>query len=110
LTSDGLAERSFLYIADAITGIFKVLFNGDNGSAFNLAPDNEISIINLARMLVCDIFKERGLNVVFVNDTKQLLRVNFSQTAMDNTKLKKIGWEPQIGLREGFKRTIASYE
>jgi len=111
LTSDGLAERSFLYIADAITGIFKVLFNGDNGSTFNLAPDNEISIINLARMLACDLFKNLGLKVVFKKyDKNDFLRVQFSKTHMDNKKLKCLGWEPKFGLREGFKRTVESYQ
>ena len=110
LSSDGLAERSFLYIADAITGILKVLFWCESGTAFNLAPDKEISIVNLARMLAYDVFKKRGLKVVFGKDAKQLLRVEFSQTAMDNTKLKRLGWNPNFGLREGFRRTIKSYE
>lgn len=109
LTSDGLAERSFLYIADAITGIFRALFWEDSGMVFNLAPDKEISIVNLARMLAYDVFKKLGLKVVFKENSKQLLRMEFAKTAMSNTKLKSIGWEPKIGLREGFKRTVKSY-
>ena len=109
LTSNGLAERSFLYISDAISGIFRVLLWEDSGTVFNLAPDKEISIINLARMLTCDVFKELGLRVVFKESSKQFLRVEFSKTAMDNSKLKSIGWEPKIGLRKGFERTVKSY-
>jgi nucleoside-diphosphate-sugar epimerase len=109
LTSDGLAERSFLYISDAISGIFRVLLWEDSGTVFNLAPDKEISIVNLARMLAYDVFKKLGLKVIFKDDVKQFLRVEFSKTAMDNSKLKSIGWEPKIGLRKGFERTVKSY-
>lgn len=109
LTSNGLAERSFLYISDAISGIFRVLLWEGSGAIFNLAPDKEINIINLARMLTYDVFKELGLKVVFKENSKQFLRVEFSKTAMENSKLKSIGWEPKIGLRKGFKRTVKSY-
>ncbi len=110
LFSDGKALRSFCYLADATLGFFTVMLKGKAGEAYNIAADREISIIDLARLLVEKVFPERKLKVVMKKDTsKNYLRMNFSCTAMDITKVKELGWKLNFSLEEGFKRTVRSF-
>jgi nucleoside-diphosphate-sugar epimerase len=110
LFSEGKALRSFCYVADAIVGFFIVLLKGKVGEAYNIAPDSEISIIDLANLLIKKVFPELKLKVVIKkDDSKTYLRKEFPCTAMDTRKLKELGWNPNFSLEEGFKRTIESY-
>ncbi len=109
--SDGKALRNFCYLADAILGFFTVILKGKAGEAYNIATDQEIGIIDLARLLVEKVFPERKLKVIMKKDaSKNYLRMNFPRTAVDITKAKALGWKLNFPLEEGFKRTIRSLE
>lgn len=109
--SDGKAMRNFCYISDAVAGFFTVMLKGRAGQAYNVATDREISILDLAKLLCEKVFPERNLKVVMKQDpSKNFLRVKFSRTPFDISKLKALGWQPKIIEAEGFKRTVESYE
>ncbi len=108
--SNGKAVRNFCYLADATLGFFTVMLKGKIGEAYNVATDHEISIINLAKLLVEDVFPERNLKVVMKTDaSKNYLRINFPRTAVDISKLKALGWKISFPIEDGFKRTVESY-
>lgn len=108
--SDGKALRNFCYLADATLGFFTVMFKGRPGESYNVATDHEISIFDLAKLLVEKVFPERGLQVIMKKDpSKDFLRVNYSRTAVDITKVKELGWRLNFPVEEGFKRTVESY-
>ncbi|MGE4232306.1 MAG: NAD-dependent epimerase/dehydratase family protein [Bacteriovoracia bacterium] len=111
LYSDGRAIRNFCYIADAIVGFFTVMLKGQVGEAYNVATDHEISIIDLANLLVQKVFPERNLKVVMKSDNKkEFLRMNFPRTTVDITKARKLGWKLSFSIEEGFRRTVKSFE
>jgi len=111
LYSKGKVIRNFCYIADATAGFFTVLLKGKAGEAYNVATNHEISIIDLAKKLVKDIFPELKLKVVMKKDaSKNYLRMDFPRTTPDIRKLKALGWKLSFPINEGFKRTVASYE
>ncbi len=111
LYSDGSAIRNFCYIADAIAGFFTVMLKGQAGEAYNVATDEEITIRELAEYLVTKVFPERNLKVVMKNDvSKNFLRMNFSRTTVDISKIKALGWSLEFSLAEGFRRVLRSYE
>ena len=108
--SDGQAVRNFCYIADATLGFFMVLLKGRIGEAYNIAADHEISIIDLAKLLVEDVFRERRLKVVLKkSNTKNYLRINFPRTTVDISKARALGWELRFPIEEGFRRTVESF-
>lgn len=111
LFSDGKALRNFCYLADAALGFFIVMLKGKIGEAYNVATDHEISIVDLANLLVEKVFPERGLKVVMKKEgAKDYLRVNYPRTAVDITKIKALGWKLSFPIEEGFKRAVESYE
>lgn len=110
LYSDGKALRNFCYLADATVGFFTVMLKGEQGEAYNIATDHEISIRGLAELLVGKVFPELGLKVVLKSDeSKNFLRVDYSRTVVDITKAKKLGWKLHFSLEEGFKRAVESF-
>ena len=111
LYSDGKALRNFCYLADATLGFFTVMLKGKIGESYHVATDHEISILDLAKKLVEEIFPERKLKVVMkVDSSKNYLRTDFQRTTVDITKLKALGWKLNFNINEGFKRTVKSIE
>jgi UDP-glucuronate decarboxylase len=112
LKSSGFFKRTFCYITDAVSAIFTVLLKGENRNAYNIGNRRaEISIIGLAETLV-RIFPERKLKIIRVKrDTEdKYLQSVIKRTFPDISKIKKLGWEPKVGIEEGFKQTISNYE
>jgi len=112
LKSDGTARRAFCYLADAALAFFTVLLKGERGQAYNVGnEDCEASVAELAQLLV-DLFPERGLKLRF--DAKRppagYLQSTVNRGSLDTGKLRKLGWRPTTGLREGFRKTVMSFE
>jgi GDP-D-mannose 3', 5'-epimerase len=100
---DGQQTRSFCYIDDCIKGIFK-LMRSDHREPLNLGQDRMVTINQLADM-VADI---AGIKIVKkYAPGPQGVRGRNS----DNTRLRQVlGWEPEIPLEDGLRRTYAWVE
>jgi nucleoside-diphosphate-sugar epimerase len=111
MKSDGSAIRAFCYLADAVSGYFTVLLNGENGSAYNVGNDKcEVSILNLAERLV-NSFPEYNLKVIRKEREDSIyLESKISRSSPDISKIRSIGWEPYYSIEKGFRRTVKSFE
>ncbi len=95
---DGEQTRSFCYIDDCLTGIYK-LMSSDFREPLNLGQDRLISINELADL----IMEIAGVRLIkrYVEGPQGVRGRN-----SDNTLLKKVlGWAPEISLEEGLMRT-----
>ncbi len=100
---DGEQTRSFCYIDDCVTGIYK-LMQSSYTDPLNLGQDRLISINDLAR-LVADI-AEVKVRIRHV-DGPQGVRGRNS----DNTRLRQVlDWEPEISLEKGLGLTYSWIE
>lgn len=110
MKSDGKNTRAFCYIADAMAGAFTVLLEGKAGEAYNVGYDKETSIVDLANILV-NLFPEKKLKLV--KDTSAELpgaiKNKIARTCPDIGKVRELGWNPEITVTDGFRRTILSY-
>ena len=100
------AKRDFTYVTDSAMGFLKAAQTpGVAGETFNLGYGDEISIGELAHLII-DII---GRPVKIVVDQKRLRPEKSEVTRLlsDNTKARdRLDWQPQIGFREGLTRTI----
>jgi GDP-D-mannose 3',5'-epimerase len=95
---DGLQTRSFCYIDDCLTGIYK-LMQSDFSEPINLGQDRLISINGLVD-LVADV-ADIEVTKVHVEGPMGVRGRN-----SDNSLLKEVlGWEPEVSLEEGLKYT-----
>lgn len=111
IRGDGSEKRCFCYLADATVGFLRILLNGFNSEAYNVAnPSCEISMENLAK-LICNLFPNRNIKIRFEEPDikKNYLKSPILKALPSIEKIKKLGWVPETSLEEGFARTIKSF-
>lgn len=96
---DGEQIRSYNYIDDCVEGIYR-LMRSDFPDPLNLGTDRAVSV----RELIEIISAIAGKTIIPRYDLSKPQGVRARNS--DNTKLREVlGWEPQISLEEGLKRT-----
>jgi NAD dependent epimerase/dehydratase len=100
------ARRDLTYVSDTVAGFLRVAETpGVEGLTFNLGTGTEVRIGDLAQ----EILEITGRPVqVQVDETR--LRPEKSEVQRllsDNSRARRrLGWQPQVTLREGLSRTI----
>jgi UDP-glucuronate decarboxylase len=109
--SQGLTQRPFCYISDAILGFFTVLLKGETAQAYNVAnPSAEISMRDLAHTLskICpNVILEVRFEIA--ESGNDYLQSPIVRSCPSIDKINKLGWMPNIDVVEGFGRTIKSF-
>jgi GDP-D-mannose 3',5'-epimerase len=101
---DGRQTRSFLYIADCVEGIYRIM-QSDYPEPLNLGSDRLVTIDELVG-LIAQIAGKR-IRVRYNLNQPQGVRGRNS----DNTRLRAVlGWEPGISLEVGLRETYAWIE
>lgn len=113
LKSEGLAVRTYSYVADAVAALFYILLSSpDDEMVYNISSeDDTVSIKELAEAMV-NAFPERGLKLVFDIPEKKGNdgTAPFTLGILSSDKIKGIGWNPFTGLDQGIKRTVRFLE
>lgn len=111
MKSDGSGKRTFCYITDAVAGYFTILLKGVSGEAYNVCNTSQyLSVLELAECLV-NLYPEKGLKVIrkkrdkSENYTENTLLVGRTNIP-DNSKLRGLGWEALVEVKDGFNRVI----
>lgn len=101
LKSAGKQRFSFCYAADAVYGLLKVLLEGENGAAYNIAEDDEG--LTLGEYATC-IASFAGRRAVFCPTGEKGASVA-DYAVLDCGKIKSFGWSPMYSVSEALKRT-----
>jgi UDP-glucuronate decarboxylase len=114
MLSDGSPRRTFCYVADAVVGYYKVLVRGGRGESYNVGVEEpEISMLELAEQLVemaSELLGYRGRVVRKQSDDADYLVDNPNRRCPQIGKARReLGYDPQIDLREGLRRTLLWY-
>ena len=101
------AIRDFTFVDDTVEGFLAAACaNLWDGQVYNLGSGQEISIGSTADMIFDILQKE-----IIVEIDQQRIRPEKSEVVRlisDNRKAReKLGWSPQVSMREGLSRTIA---
>jgi dTDP-glucose 4,6-dehydratase len=101
---DGNQTRSFCYVSDLVSGIYKLLLS-DEIEPVNLGNPLEFTLKDFA--LYIKKMLASSSEIVY----KILPQDDPKQRQPDITKAKNIlNWEPKVGIEEGLKRTIKYFE
>lgn len=111
LHTEGKSVSNFCYLSDAILGILTVAVKGERGEAYNVCNDEETRNIYQIARLVADEVANGRIDVV-----KDIPKDENLGYAPDNTmrlcsdKIRKLGWEPKVGMSEGYRRLVKYIE
>jgi len=101
---DGLQVRDWLHVRDHAAGIERVLRHGQDGEIYNIGGGNERRNIEIARVILDELDAPEDM-LHFVSDRQGHDR----RYALDTTKIRQLGWAPQIPLDQGLRETIQWY-
>jgi nucleoside-diphosphate-sugar epimerase len=123
LVDGGRQRRSFTYIDDGVEALMRIITN-ENGCAeghiFNLGnPASDCSIRELADLMIDvlsafggyeDIRERAVIHEIPASDYYGPDYQDMQTRVPDIANAReRLGWEPQVGLREALRRTIAYY-
>jgi len=104
LWGDGSAMREFLYVDDLAEAAFKCMVNYDSEEIINVGTGKDITIKELATT-IADVVGFKG---EIVWDTSK--PNGTPRKVLNVDKIKSLGWEPKVGLREGIEKTYQLYK
>ena len=109
LKSKGEQKRTYCYVVDAVSALFKILFYGKNGEIYNISNEKSIASIADVAKICAEI---AGTEVVYdLPDAVEAQGFSRSQNCiLDNSKLRALGWMGNYSLKDGLEETIASLQ
>lgn len=106
----GLNVRDWLYVEDHVSAIDYIMHFGNIGETYNIGGNNERANLQVLNTLVKEYEHVTGNKIPadpleFVADRPGHDR----RYAIDSSKLKKLGWEPQWTFEDGMRETVRWY-
>jgi nucleoside-diphosphate-sugar epimerase len=100
----GADTRAFIYIDDFVNGLEIMLNKGEHLNIYHIGTRDEISISNLARSIAHrygrEIYLAPGLAP----------KGGTNRRCPDITKLEKLGFAPNVSIKEGLEKTAIWYD
>ena len=102
---DGTQTRSFCYVDDLISGLYKFVFESQNTGPMNIGTEFEFTMKELADL------------VIELTDSKS--KIVYSPLPQDDPKQRKpdlnlakklINWQPTFSVRDGMQATIEYFK
>jgi len=100
----GQETRAFIYLDDAISGALGVMEKGRHLGIYHLGTSDEITIEKLAGEIARCF--ELNINIV----PGELRPGSPLRRCPDISKLRQLGFEPSVSLREGLAKTVRWYD
>lgn len=108
LNSDGSSIRTYTYISDAISAMFKIILKSKD-MVYNVSDErNEVSIRELAETMI-QILPEKELKLVFniKEEDNDAGYAPFKFGLLSSEKIRnELNWNAKYSVFEGFKRTL----
>ena len=104
LWGSGKAKREFMHVEDCARAIHYMLNNYSSPEFVNIGWGEDVSIKELAELILEELNYDISINWN-TNKPDGMLR-----KCMDVTRMKNLGFEPTITLREGVKQMLKIYK
>ena len=107
LKTDGSASRCYCAVSDVVSAIALLLEKGENATPYTVAnEDTFCSVREMAERLIA-AYPESGSCLVFdMSEEAARSYPPSSRLKLDSSRLRALGWEPQVGLMEMFGRMM----
>jgi len=104
LHGDGLNVREWLYVEDHARAVLLVLEESEAGDVYNIGSYDELT----NREMEIKILERMGKDPSWIQYTEDR-QGNDRRYGLDSSKVRELGWEPQISFEEGLTRAVNWY-
>ena len=104
LWGDGTPKREFLHVDDLAEALYTCMENYDSEEIINIGTGEDVTIKELAETIV----KVTGYQNYYQWDVSK--PNGTPRKVLNVDKIKALGWEPKISLREGIESTYEWYK
>jgi len=102
---NGSNLRHYLSALDFASAIELLSIKGEEGQAYNIASDLELSNLEVAD-LIKDQFHNKKIDIEHIDDRP----FNDSRYAVNDKKLRKLGWNPKRNLKADLPEIVEWYK
>ena len=102
---DGTQQRDWIHVDDHARGILRALERGEPGNVYNIGGGNTRTNLEITRLLVESLGRSMETHVTHVLDREGHDR----RYALDCTKARGLGWQPEVPFEEGLRDAIEWY-
>lgn len=94
--------RDLIYISDVISGLKTIMEKGKSGNLYWVSSGTKTWFYELGNWLqeLCNA------KIKYVDPPEYTKKVDVGNFLVDNSKLRSLGWEPQISVKEGIEKTL----
>jgi len=103
ILGDGTQTRAFVHIDDFTDGLITIIDKGEHREIYHIGNMEEVTIAELAASVVRCF--ERDVKII----PSEAPKGETNRRCPDISKLKKLGYSPQISLQEGLKGVVRWY-
>lgn len=103
IQGDGTQTRAFIHVDDFVDGLITVIDNGEHLGIYNIGNPEEVSIVELARMVIGCFGREAIIKAGTPAEGATQRR------CPDIAKLRSLGFRPKISLVEGLPEVVDWY-
>lgn len=109
LHTDGASLGNYCYIRDSVAGLFTLLSRGEDGHAYTVVNEESTMTIKEMAELVAGEVAGGQIGVSFdAQDPRDFGYAPPTTMRLTSAKLRRLGWKPEVGLRESYERMISS--
>jgi dTDP-glucose 4,6-dehydratase len=105
LHGDGSPVREWLYVRDHCRAIHHLLEDGEPGEVYNVGSGVELTNLEVTHRILSTVDASTDL-IEFVADRPG----QDQRYALEDEKMRALGWEPEWSFEEGLRRTIEYYQ
>ena len=100
--NQGKFFRDIIYISDVVSGIKSIMLNGKPGNLYWISSGKKTWFYELGKWLE----ELSDAKIRYVDPPKYTEKVDVGNFIVDNSKLKSLGWNPKISVKEGIIETL----
>jgi UDP-glucose 4-epimerase len=105
ILGDGKQRKSYLDVIDGVSGIFHAVEHANElKNVFNLGHDEFMNVLDLADIVVEELGLKRVRYLTTGGERGWLGDSPFVH--LDTTKIKALGWQPQVSIEQGIRNTV----
>ncbi len=108
LYDNGTQIRDWLYVDDHCKAILTILEKGKIGEIYNIGANQTPEITNLEITKI--LLKYAGKDESYIKYVYGLRPGHDQRYAVDTSKIRKLGWKPEVDINTGLKLTFDWYK